>query len=72
MAEKIRVTAAEGRMVPIDRSIATAAGNAQLYLRAGEELEVDPSHQSIVRQMRSGDLVVLVPTAPSSPAKKER
>jgi hypothetical protein len=69
MADKIRVTAAPGRTVSIDRSIATAPGNSQLYLLPGDEIEVDPAHQSIVRQMRSGDLVVLVPAAA---AKKER
>lgn len=54
---KIKVTAGEGRTVPIDRSIATAPGAAQLYLKPGDELDVEASHPAIQRQLRSGDLV---------------
>lgn len=56
---KIKVTAGEGRTTPIDRSIATAPGAAQLYLHHGEELEVEETHSSIQRQLRSGDLIRL-------------
>lgn len=56
---QIKVTAGEGRLVPIDRSIATAPGAQQLYLKPGDELEVDNGHSSIQRQLRSGDLVEL-------------
>lgn len=64
----IKVTAGEGRTVPIDRTIATAPGAQQLYLKPGTELEVDDTHPAIQRQLRSGDLVVVPAT---TPAKKE-
>lgn len=57
MSAKIWVTAGEGRTVSIDPSIATAPGAQRLYLKAGEKLEVDPGAQSVIRQMRNGDLV---------------
>lgn len=58
MANTIRVTAGEGRTTPIDRGSASAAGNQQLVLRAPQVIEVDPTNPHIVRQLRSGDLVL--------------
>jgi hypothetical protein len=54
----IKVTARAGRTVPIHKSIATAPGATQLYLRNGEELEVDESNALVQRMLRpGGDLV---------------
>jgi len=56
--------------VPIPSNVATAAGNRPLWLKPGEELEVDPTDTHIARRIRSGDLVVIEPPAPSSAAKE--
>lgn len=61
MADKIRVTAAEGREVPIDPSVATAPGANRLILKHGEVIEVDPSNVHVNRSMRDGDLVEVKP-----------
>src|SRR5689334_5380329 len=67
MAEKIWVTAGDGRTVPIDPSIATAPGAHRLYLKPGDKLEVDPTAQPVFRQMRNGDLVRTEPPPPREP-----
>jgi len=58
MANTIRVTAGAGRHTPIDRSIATAAGDRHLFLKPGEVIEVDATSPHIVRQLRDGDLAL--------------
>jgi len=67
MANTIRVTAGEGRTTPIDRNSATAAGNTQLVLRPGQFAEVNPADPHIVRQLRSGDLVLAPEKAVPAP-----
>lgn len=53
----IRVTAGKDRLVPIHKSMATAPGGALLYLRPGDELEVDDSDAHTIRYLRDGDFV---------------
>lgn len=67
---QIKVTAGDGRLVPIDTSIATAPGAQPLYLKPGDELEVEATHPAVQRQLRSGDLVELKAKTPAT-AKKE-
>jgi hypothetical protein len=74
MAEKIRVTAGEGRTMPLDPSIATAPGNTRRFLTHGEIVEVDPTNPHVVRAFADGDLVravepVLTPALAETAAK---
>lgn len=61
MADKIKVTAGEGRITPIDPTVATAPGATRLFLKPGDEIEVDPSNPHVLRAMRDGDLVRVEP-----------
>lgn len=56
---RIKVTAGEGRTVPVPSSIATAPGAALLYLKPGDELEVDESNTHVQRMLGDGDFVRL-------------
>ncbi len=69
----IKVTAGEGRLVPIPKSIATAPGAMQLYLSSGvkprdaqpeqtvEQLDVDSGDAWVHRSIDNGDLVKVSP-----------
>jgi len=67
MAEKILFTAALGRVVPIDQALASGLGARQLLLRAGEELELDPTDGRVVRMVADGDIVAMKPPAEVAP-----
>ena len=77
----ITVTAGEGRETPIPTSIATGPGGTMIRLKPrpakgleidGEVYEVtlDDSHHYVFRALRNGDLVIVKPKAPASPAKE--
>lgn len=66
----IKVTAGEGRTVPVHSSIATAPGATLLLLKQGDELEVEESNALVQRALRSGDFV-RVTTKPATKPSKE-
>lgn len=53
----ITVTAGPGRTVPVHNSIATAPGGTLLYVKPGDELEVDDASTFVQRALRNGDFV---------------
>ena len=67
----IKVTAGEGRTVPVHSSIATAPGAALFYLKAGDELEVEESDTHVQRSLRNGDFVRVAPTKTATKPAKE-
>lgn len=71
----IKVTAGEGRTVPLPRSIATAPGAQLKLLVAPEEIEVDDANTHVQRALRDGDLVRVKNAEPAPlppPPTKER
>lgn len=67
---KIKVTAGEGRLVPVHSSLATAPGATQLMLKPGDEIEVEESHPLVQRQLRNGDFVLAKPKTAAKPSKE--
>jgi hypothetical protein len=61
---RIKVTAGPGRVVPVPSSLGTAPGATMLFLKPGDELEVDESDAHVVRSLIDGDFVVVEPPAP--------
>lgn len=59
---KIKVTAGEGRMVPIPPHLGTSPGARTLILKPGEPLEVDDGDAFVSRARDNGDLVLLEAT----------
>lgn len=54
---KIKVTAGEGRTVPLPAGLANGPGGTLVKLVAGEIVEIDDSHHFTQRALRNGDLV---------------
>jgi hypothetical protein len=63
---RIKVTAGEGRTVPLPSSIATAPGARLKLLVAPEVIEVDDADTHVQRMLRDRDLV-RAPAASSAP-----
>lgn len=66
----ITVTAGEGRTVPVHSSIATAPGAQQLFLKPGDELDVEESNYLVQRSLRNGDFVRVKSKPATKPAKE--
>ena len=64
----IKVTAGEGRTVPLPHSVATAPGAQLKLLVAPEVIDVDDANTHVQRMLRDGDLVT-APLAPATAAK---
>jgi hypothetical protein len=69
--DKIYVTAADGRLVPIHGTVATAPGLTQLVIKPGDVVEL-PLTALVQRRLAAGDLIrVAMPsTATASKGRK--
>ncbi len=65
----VTVTAAEGRIVPIAPSDATAPGGRLLMVNPGDVVEL-PNSSYVRRRIAAGDLVVVAPSSSSSAPRK--
>lgn len=65
----VQVTAADGRIVPIASSTATAPGGQLLLVRPGDSVEL-PYTSDVRRSINRGDLVIVKPSSSSSSSSK--
>lgn len=66
----IKVTAREGRTVPVHSSLGTAPGAELLVLKPGDVLEVDDANPLVQRALRPGGDLVRVAETAAKPTKE--